>query len=233
MLFSMSWKSLPAVKLRRFSSWTLKILQRLLPALAGHPRIALGKSSEVGVSKVPFVLPVRATLQANGEIVLALKEKAGALVMIGDWVWGNSTLQPLALPPGLKDIVRGPVRIARLQVPAFLNQQWPQLQASGAVEANFKLEDFTVGPQAPRFLLELRGGLAQLGARLQCAYGSRIMTVGVTDREMFGCPTRMCQRAIRCATLARSGPRSHDCNARDFPRRTLSAKCNCWGRMRF
>ncbi|MGZ4965434.1 MAG: hypothetical protein ACXWC8_23000, partial [Limisphaerales bacterium] len=95
----------------------------LLPTLAGHPRIALGKSSEVIVSKVPYVLPVRATLQANGEIVVALKEKAGAVVMIGDWVWGNSTLQPLALPLGLKDIVRGPVRITRMQVPAFLNQQ--------------------------------------------------------------------------------------------------------------
>ncbi|MGZ5566628.1 MAG: SNF2-related protein, partial [Limisphaerales bacterium] len=157
----------------------------LLPTLAGHPRIALGKSSEVIVSKVPYVLPVRATLQANGEIVVALKEKAGAVVMIGDWVWGNSTLQPLALPLGLKDIVRGPVRITRMQVPAFLNQQWPQLQASGAAEANFKLEDFTVGPLAPRFLLELRGGLAQLGARLQCAYGSRIMTVGVATEDVW------------------------------------------------
>src|SRR5690606_28569217 len=46
-----------------------------------------------------------------------------------------------------------------------------------------KLEDFTLEPQAPRFLLELKGGLAQLSAMLQCAYGSRIMTVGVTARD--------------------------------------------------
>jgi superfamily II DNA or RNA helicase len=153
----------------------------LLPALAGHPNITLGKTSPVAVSQTPHALPLRATLAAGGEIVLALKEKPAALVMVGDWVWRNSTLQPLLLPVGVKDILDGPVHISRMQVPAFLSQQWQQLQAGGAVEANFKPADFTLEPQAPRFILELRGGLAQLAARLQCAYGARIMTLGVTD----------------------------------------------------
>jgi len=153
----------------------------LLPTLTEHPNITLGKSSEVAVTRTPFAVPLRATLEKNGEISLALKEKPSALAMVGDWVWRDATLQPFALTPLLKDIWRGPVRIARAQVPAFLSQEWPQLSASGGVEANFKLDDFTLEPQAPRFLLELQGGLAQLRARLQCAYGSRIMTLGVTD----------------------------------------------------
>ena len=153
----------------------------LLPALAEHPNITLGKTSEVIVTKTPLALPLRATLEPNGEIVLALKDKITALTMIGDWVWRNNTLQPLGLPAAMKDIFRAPVRVPRLQVPQFLSQDWPQLQAAGAVEANFKLEDFTLEPQAPRFLLELKGGLAQLGALLQCAYGPRVMTLGVTD----------------------------------------------------
>ena len=72
------------------------------------------------------------------------------------------------------------MRLPRAQVPQFLSRDWPQLQAAGGAQANFKLEDFTLEPQPPRFLLELQGGLAQLGALLQCAYGPRIMTVGVT-----------------------------------------------------
>jgi len=56
-------------------------------------------------------------------------------------------------------------------VPLFLAQFWPQLIASGDVEANFRAEDFTLEPQPPKFLLELKGGLAQLTALLQCAYG--------------------------------------------------------------
>jgi superfamily II DNA or RNA helicase len=128
-------------------------------------------------------LPLRATLEANGEIVLALKEKATPIVMVGDWVWQKQTFQPLGLPPAAKDVFRAPVRVPRSQVPQFLSQHWPQLQAAGGAEANFKLEDFTLEPQAPRFLLELKGGLAQLGALLQCAYGPRIMTVGVTASD--------------------------------------------------
>jgi SNF2 family DNA or RNA helicase len=154
----------------------------LLPTLAGHPNITLGKSSEVSVSNTPFALPLRARLENNGEISVALREKPAALAMVGDWVWRNASLQPLLLAPSLKDILRGPVRVTRAQVPAFLGQ-WPQLQVASAVEANFKLDDFTLEPQAPRFLLELKGGLAQLSARLQCAYGSRIMTLGVTDAD--------------------------------------------------
>jgi hypothetical protein len=151
----------------------------LLPALADHRNITLGKASEVTITKTPFNLLLRATLEGNGEIVLSLKDKLTAPALIGDWVWRNNTLQPLGLPPALKEIFRAPVRLPRSQVPPFLSQHWPQLQASGAVVANFKAEDFTLEPQLPRFLLELKGGLAQLNAALQCAYGPRIMTAGV------------------------------------------------------
>src|SRR6185437_4201134 len=108
----------------------------LLPALTGHPNITLGKSSEVTVSDKAFALSLRAILETNGEITVALKEKPGALVMVGDWVWQNAVMQPLALPPSLKELFRGPARVTRMEVPAFLSQ-WPQLQSSSAVEANF------------------------------------------------------------------------------------------------
>jgi superfamily II DNA or RNA helicase len=154
----------------------------LLPTLADHPNITLGKSSAVSITKTPLQLPLRATLEANGEIVLMLKDKTAAFAMISDWVWQNQTLQPLGLPMVAKDIFRAPVRVTRSQVPQFLSQSWPQLSATG-IEANFSLKDFTLEPQSPRFLLALKGGLVQLGAILQCAYGPRIMTLGVTASE--------------------------------------------------
>ena len=161
----------------------VKDFAALLPALAEHENITLGKASAVTVTKTPLKLPLRATLEANGEIVLALKEKTSALVMVGDWVWQNQTLSPFGLPPAAKDVFSAPVRVPRSQVPPFLSQHWPQLQAMGSVETNFKREDFTLEPQAPRFLLALKGGLVQLGALLQCAYGPRIMTLGVTASD--------------------------------------------------
>jgi len=194
----------------------IKDFAALLPVLAEHPNITLGKASDVRVTKTPLKLPLRATLEANGEIVLAVKDKTMAFVMVGDWVWQKQTFQPLGLPAAAKDVFRAPVRVPRSQVPQFLSQHWPQLQAAGGAEANFRLEDFTLEPQAPRFVLELKGGLVQLGALLQCAYGQRIMTVGVTasDESVWlpdpEVPTRYSTRDLNAeraalARLQRSG----------------------------
>ena len=192
----------------------------LIPLLADHEHVTLGKSGAVTVMKTPLKLRLCATLEANGEIVLVPKDKLAALVMAGDWVWQNNSLQPLGLPAELKEVFRAPVRVTRAQVPQFLSQQWPQL-AAGGLEANFKLEDFSLAPQAPRFLLALKGGLTQLGALLQCAYGPRIMTAGVTaaDENIWlpdpDIPTRYATRDFNAeraalARLQRSGFSSPD-----------------------
>ena len=155
----------------------------LLPALVDFGNLTLGKTGAVTVTRTPLRLPLRATLELNGEIVLSLKAKPSLVALLGDWVWQPPTFQPLGLPSLATEVFRGPVRLPRAQVPQFLSQHWPLLQAGGEVEANFRIEDFTLAPQAPRFLLALRGGLTQLGALLQCAYGPRIMTVGVTAAD--------------------------------------------------
>jgi superfamily II DNA or RNA helicase len=194
----------------------LKDFASLLPALAGHPHLTLGKASAIKVSNIPRPWPLRATLEAGGEIVIDLMEKTEPPVMIGGWVWRKPVLQPLGLPPSLTAVLRAPVRLPRAQVPQFLCGDWPGLLAVGGVEANFQLEDFTLEPQAPRFLLELKGGLAQLDALLQCAYGPRIMTVGVTAAAESvwlpdpGAPTRYSTRdrpaeRAALARLQRSG----------------------------
>ena len=152
----------------------------LLPNLAGHPNLTLGKARDITVSPAPWAPALRATLEADGEITLALKDKPASVVPIGNWVWQNFTLQPMALSAAVQEVMQKPVRLARAHVPQFLGQQWPPMQAAGA-EANFKLEDFTLEPQSPRLLLHLKGGSTQLSALLQCAYGTRILTMGVSD----------------------------------------------------
>ncbi len=197
----------------------------LIPLLLGHENITLGKTSPVTVTKTPLKLPLRAMLEANGEIILELKAKPATLALVGDWAWQNNSLQPLGLPAELKEIFRASVRVTRAQVPQFLSQQWPQLSATGGLESNFKLDDFALAPQAPRFLLALKGGLTQLSALLQCAYGARIMTVGVTAANEAiwlpdpDSPTRYATRdynAERAALgrLQRSGFASPDTNGK-------------------
>ncbi len=153
---------------------------RLLPRLVGHPRLTLGRNQPLNVVAAPLRLIVRATLETNGEITLRLPGPAPAMLTTGDTAWAlrGDTLAPIGLPPACHELLRGPVRLARPQVPVFLNQDWPALCAGADVTANFQIEDFTLQPLTPRFQLALKGGLAQLDATLRCAYGDRLCTPG-------------------------------------------------------
>jgi superfamily II DNA or RNA helicase len=161
---------------------TTREFVELLSALAEHPRITLGKTTPVKVLREPWSLPLRAQLQASGEIALEAKAAVKAAQLPdSDWVWQNNTLQPLALARHLQGALRGRLTISRQDVPGFLNNDFINLTARGAVEANFTLDDFEVVQEPPKFLLHLTGGLAQLTAQLQCKYPSRIITAGASS----------------------------------------------------
>lgn len=158
----------------------------LLPAMAGHPRITFGRNTSAQVQSTPWFPPVTATLQPTGEIRLQTAEKTVApVILVGEtpWALNGATFQPIATAGGSLALLQGPVVLPREKVPQFLSQEWPALLAAGAQAANFELEDFSFEPWAPKFLLALSGGLAQLQAQLQCAYGARIMTAGVTAKN--------------------------------------------------
>jgi superfamily II DNA or RNA helicase len=150
-----------------------RLLTEILPRLAGHPRVTLGKSQPVEIVNEPPELPVRAHLESSGEIVLSLAGQIPGCVIAGaaPWIFTGTKLKPLGLAAGLADLAHGPVRVARARVPAFLNLDWPKLAQQGGVEADFSLEDFALESAAPEFKLHLTGGLAGLQAKLECFYG--------------------------------------------------------------
>jgi len=147
-------------------------LTEILPRLAGHPRVTLGKAQPVEIVNEPPGLPVRAKLESGGEILLSLAGQKPACVIAGPvpWMFSRHKLQPLGLAAELADLVSGPVRIPRSRVPSFLNLDWPKLAGQGVVEADFALDDFELAPAAPEFKLHLTGGLAGLQAKLECFY---------------------------------------------------------------
>jgi SNF2 family DNA or RNA helicase len=158
----------------------------LLPTLAEHPGLTLGKSQPIRVLREPCRLPLRAQLESDGEISLSLKESGSSGKIISGataWIFQTDTFQPLGLPKAYLDSLRAPIRLPRNLIPQFLSRDWNALQNNCEVESNFSLEDFSLAPQSPNFLLNLAGGLAQLHAQLQCVYGNRIMTVGVTSKD--------------------------------------------------
>lgn len=158
----------------------------LLDCLAGFPRLTLGRGQAVEVAAEARRLGVDAELTPAGEIRLTLRAggNLGTLI-VGEtsWSYADHNFQRLALPKVCAGIFKGAVTLPRAQIPMFLNTDWPALFKACDVRANFKLEDFVLEPQTPRFFLNLAGGIARLEAQLQCGYGTRIMTVGVTSKD--------------------------------------------------
>lgn len=170
---------------------TLAQLVELLPAMAGHPRVTLGRSQTVRIATEALPVPLHAQLEGDGEITLSVKAGASLPRLLraeNGAVWGffggpAPRFAPVALPAALSDLVGQPRRFPRVQVPVFLTQFWPALAAAGGVTANFQITDFTLQPSPPRWLLSMSGGLAGLTGTLQAAYGTRIVTVGVTRAD--------------------------------------------------
>jgi superfamily II DNA or RNA helicase len=158
-------------------------LTRLLDALTGHPRVALGRNPPLAVGATAWRVPVEATLETSGEIRLNLAANLKLPTLIAGeslWAFRGDSLEPVGLPVQWRELFRGPMKLPRARVPLFLSRELVVLEAESEVDANFTIDEFTLEPQSPRFILALNGGLNQLQAQLQCAYGARIMTVGVT-----------------------------------------------------
>lgn len=176
----------------------------LLPSLANHPRLTLGRTHALVISLTPAALDLSAVLESDGQILLSLKPPTFIpVLLVGreiSWALSLRLLQPLGLSNDLRDVLIRPQRIPRIRVPSFLSQAWPALSLNTGFSSSFALSDFILEPQPPRFLLNLAGGLAQLTATLQCAYGPRIMTVGVTNRDeptWLPDPAHICRYSTR------------------------------------
>jgi superfamily II DNA or RNA helicase len=161
-------------------------LTQLLDALAGHPRVALGRNPPLTVRATAWRVPVEATLETSGEIRLNLPARLQPPTLIAGeslWAFRGDSLEPVGLPVKWRALFRAPMKLPRSRVPLFLSQELVVLEAESEVDANFTIDEFTLEPQSPRFILALNGGLNQVQAQLQCAYGPRIMTVGVTAKD--------------------------------------------------
>ncbi len=155
---------------------------QLLTKLGGHSRITLGKNQAIEISTEPWLPSLRAHLNESGTIQLELapnpRPPDGVIAGPTPWIYRANRLCPVGLPEIFVQLSSGATELPRERVPEFLNRDWPALFSSGQVESNFQLNDFEFEPQEPVFTLQLRGGLAQLEAELNCHYGSRQFLAG-------------------------------------------------------
>jgi superfamily II DNA or RNA helicase len=181
----------------------------LLEVLAGHPRIALGRSTRVVVESAALLPRLRASFRADQSLELEIRWPEGSRPLTDSgraWLLrpgaSHTTLQPISpgLPAAYHSLLETPTRrLPADQAAAFLALEWPRLEPFFALQADLTLPEaakpaetgavaasnITAGE--PRFTLTVEGSLHQLGAKLHAVYpNERSITVGLTpEREMF------------------------------------------------
>jgi superfamily II DNA or RNA helicase len=183
-----------------------------LEGLAGHPRLACGRSARVVVAGAPLRPLLRAAFRADQSLELEIRWPEGSRPWCGSaqaWLLrpgaSQTILQRIApgLPAAYFSLFETPVRhLPADQAAAFLALEWPRLEpffelqgdltppmSAGTAGAGAVVASGVV-PGEPRFALSVEGSLHQLGAKLQAIYpNKRALAVGVTpEREMFTFP---------------------------------------------
>ena len=164
----------------------LTALAELLSVIEDHPRLSVGRKSKMAVLSRPWVPQMTVSLEENGEMRLKVIGDASDVVWIPGrsvYVVAGDEICPMGLPPSCAAALQGEMVLNRYLIPEFLQSAGGFLSGESRCETNFSLEDFEFVPSAPSFSLSLKGGLAQLSARLECQYGARVFTVGISDKN--------------------------------------------------
>ncbi len=159
----------------------------MLPSFEGHPRLTLGKKNQFQVSAKAWTPKLRVHLEEkSGEIELELAEAVSDLTFVPArklYVARPNGIQPMGLPASCAPVLQGAIRIARPEVPGFLQSCGAFLGEAEHCEANFAVSDFEWSPEPPQFSLSLSGGLGILRARMSCEYGERVIPLGEKNTD--------------------------------------------------
>ncbi len=148
-----------------------------------------GRHIQVGSTPLSSVLQVDMH-RDSGELILALRTElpfmregdAPVYVVQGKrgWVQGGGHFWPLehVLPGPFQEIYAGPVRITRDAILRFFDVELPLIEREIVVVTDLHRDLFSVEPETPRFLLEIRGSQASLAATLQADYQGTQMIPG-------------------------------------------------------
>ena len=178
---------------------------KLVGVLVSHPRITLARKTSVTVSG-ERVLPKLVTEKlADGRLKISADTfSTRGKWLVGSeraWLWSELRLYPVSpgLPVAYLPVLRGPIVLPAEQGLNFVQRELPGLSSFFRLDAQVE-SGLVVEPGVPEVFSMFEGSLNQLGAKLQCLYGQRMVTVGVTSpAEAF---VYQEQGAIRSRNLA-------------------------------
>jgi superfamily II DNA or RNA helicase len=154
--------------------WRLKDFDVFFRALAGHPRVMLGKKSALIVRTSTERPKVFLDLQPNGELHLrAATVPTGSGEMLGAWRFDGLVLEYVN-PINAKTF-------SRTEVPRFYEQELPALEQVADVVGNAAFEQLTFDVATPRIRATVDGSLAAVSVTLEAVYPGKTFSLADTQ----------------------------------------------------
>jgi superfamily II DNA or RNA helicase len=164
---------------------------RLVGMLAGHPRITLARKTPVAITGERLLPRLSTEILEDGRWRIgADRSSLPGTWFVGSlsgWVWSEMRLRAVSpgLPAAYVPLLREPITLSAEQGLNFVHRELAGLSSYFRLDDQIKAGP-VIEPALPEVIAIFEGSLNQLGAKIQCRYGHRMVTLGVTSpAEVF------------------------------------------------
>jgi superfamily II DNA or RNA helicase len=159
---------------------------KLVGALVGHPLITLARRTSIAISSERLLPRLTTEMLEDGR--WKISTDAASLPgtwFVGSssaWVWSELRLRPVSpgLPAAYLPVLREPITLSAEQGLNFVQRELDGLRSFFRFDGPATTGP-VIEPALPEVIATFEGSLNQLGAKIQCRYGHRIVTLGVTS----------------------------------------------------
>jgi superfamily II DNA or RNA helicase len=159
---------------------------QLIAVLVGHPRVTLARKTLVAISGERLLPYLTTEMLEDGRWKISTDTSSlpGAWFVGSSsvWLWSELRLRPVSpgLPAAYLPVLREPVTLSAEQGLNFVQRELAGLSNFFQFERQ-AITGPVVGPGVPEVIAIFEGSLNQLGGKIQCRYGQRMVTLGVTS----------------------------------------------------
>ncbi len=162
-----------------------KFLQ-LVGLLVGHPGVTLARKTPIAISEEGLLPRLTTQMLEDGRWKISVDRSGhrGAWLVgaSSGWLWSELRLRPISpgLPVAYLPLLREPITLSAEQGLNFVQRELAGLNSYFQFDVQSEAGP-DIEPAIPEVIAIIEGSLNQLGAKIQCRYGQRMVTLGVTS----------------------------------------------------
>ena len=159
---------------------------QLAGTLVGHPRVTLARKTSIEISGEPLLPGLTTEMLEDGRWKISTdRSSLPGVWFVGSsraWLWSELRLRPVSpgLPAAYLPLLREPITLSAEQGLNFVQRELTGLSSFFQFSAQANTGP-VIEPAVPEVIATFEGSLNQLGAKVQCRYDHRMVTLGVTS----------------------------------------------------